>query len=162
MALGGSRWRHVPTAAFGRTFGPDCDTDVATPSSYVDEPAVPAPLDAHAALPAAGDGIMTAPSVAASPPWTFLTNRALVLSCIARDPQARLRDVSARVGITERTVQRIVADLVAAGHLTRRRVGRRNSYEVSTHRPSDATADDRSKAAVLWLLLGPATMARRT
>jgi len=152
----------VPSAAFGGTFGPDCDTDVATPLSYVsyvDDSPVPAPLDAHAELPAEGDRTMTAPSVAASPPWTFLTNHALVLLCIARDPQVRLRDVSARVGVTERTAQRIVADLAEAGHLTRRRVGRRNSYEVSTHRSSDATADDRGEVAVLSLLLGPATTA---
>ncbi len=62
--------------------------------------------------------------------WTFLTNHAHVLLCIAADPQMRLRDVAARVGITERAAQRIVADLVAEGYLTRTRVGRRNQYEV--------------------------------
>ena len=64
------------------------------------------------------------------PTWTFLTNHAHVLLCIADDPDARLRDIAARVGITERATQRIVAELVDAGYVTRRRVGRRNHYQV--------------------------------
>ena len=63
-------------------------------------------------------------------PWTFLTNHAHVLLCLAEDPDARLRDVAARVGITERAVQHIVADLEAAGVLARSRAGRRNHYEL--------------------------------
>lgn len=63
--------------------------------------------------------------------WTFLTNHAHVLICIARDPDARLRDVAVDVGITERAVQKIVADLEAAGVLTRERTGRRNHYEIN-------------------------------
>ncbi|WP_069173818.1 helix-turn-helix transcriptional regulator [Streptomyces griseus] len=62
--------------------------------------------------------------------WTFLTNHARVLLAIARDPQVRLRDVAAGIGITERAVQIIVADLEAAGYLTRTRVGRRNRYTI--------------------------------
>lgn len=62
--------------------------------------------------------------------WTFLTNHAHVLLRIARDPTARLRDVAADIGITERAAQTIVADLEAAGYLTRSRVGRRNTYTV--------------------------------
>ena len=62
--------------------------------------------------------------------WTFLTNHSHVLICIAADPALRLRDVAERVGITERAVQRIVADLEEAGVLTRVRDGRRNHYEV--------------------------------
>jgi predicted ArsR family transcriptional regulator len=64
--------------------------------------------------------------------WTFLTNHAHVLICLARDPDARLRDVAASVGITERAVQKIVADLEAAEVLTRERTGRRNHYEINT------------------------------
>jgi MarR family len=60
--------------------------------------------------------------------WGFLTNHGNVLLCIARDPEVRLRDVAVRVGITERATQSIVADLEAAGYLTRQRVGRRNRY----------------------------------
>lgn len=67
--------------------------------------------------------------------WTFLTNHSHVLLCIAQDPGARLRDVAARVGITERAAQSIVADLVAAGYLTRERVGRRNHYELHPDLP---------------------------
>lgn len=67
--------------------------------------------------------------------WTFLTNHAHVLLCIARDPGIRLREVAERVGITERAAQRIVRDLVEAGYITRKRVGRRNTYEIHPERP---------------------------
>ncbi len=65
-----------------------------------------------------------------APRWTFLTNHAHVLFCIARDPGVRLRDVAARVGITERAAQRIVADLDRDGYLERDRIGRRNHYRI--------------------------------
>jgi DNA-binding transcriptional ArsR family regulator len=67
--------------------------------------------------------------------WTFLTNHAHVLMCVARDPGVRLRDVAQIVGITERAAQRIVADLVEAGYLEREREGRRNRYRVNHDRP---------------------------
>lgn len=67
--------------------------------------------------------------------WTFLTNHAHVLFCIAEDPEIRLRDVADRVGITERAVQRIVTELEDSGYITRQRNGRRNSYEVHMLRP---------------------------
>ena len=66
--------------------------------------------------------------------WRFVTNHTQVLLCIARDPEARLRDVAETVGITERAAQRIVADLVEAGYVTRVRVGRRNSYQIDRER----------------------------
>jgi len=59
-----------------------------------------------------------------------MTNHAHVLECIARDPNARLRDIAERVGITERTAAQIVSDLEEAGYLTKTREGRRNIYEV--------------------------------
>ena len=62
--------------------------------------------------------------------WTFLTNHAHVLLCIARDPDIRLKDIAAHVGITERATQRILADLRREGYVTPVRVGRRNHYEV--------------------------------
>jgi DNA-binding MarR family transcriptional regulator len=65
------------------------------------------------------------------PPWTFLTNHTQVLLCIAQDVDVRLRDVAEKVGITERAAQRIVADLVEAGIIDRRRIGRRNHYLVN-------------------------------
>ncbi len=67
--------------------------------------------------------------------WTFLTNHAHVLLCVARDPGVRLRDVAATVGITERAAQKIVADLVEAGYLEREREGRRNRYRLNTDLP---------------------------
>lgn len=70
-----------------------------------------------------------------TPGWTFLTNHAHVLVALARDPQVRLREVALRVGITERSVQSIVADLEAAGYLRRERVGRRNRYLVDPSGP---------------------------
>jgi DNA-binding transcriptional ArsR family regulator len=74
-------------------------------------------------------------SPTASPSWTFLTNHAHVLLAIAREPEARMRDVAAAVGITERAVQRIVADLEAAGYVERVREGRRNRYAVREDLP---------------------------
>lgn len=62
--------------------------------------------------------------------WTFLSNHGHVLACLARDPEARMRDVADAVGITERAVQQMVSDLVAQGYLRKEKVGRRNQYEV--------------------------------
>ncbi len=64
------------------------------------------------------------------PDWTFLTNHAHVLFCLAQDPEIRLRDVADRVGITERAVQRSVTELETGTYITRQRNGRRNSYIV--------------------------------
>jgi DNA-binding IclR family transcriptional regulator len=63
--------------------------------------------------------------------WTLLTGHGHVLVEIARNPQARMRDISAAAGITERTAQAIVADLEAAGYVSRTRVGRRTRYTVN-------------------------------
>src|ERR1700740_3317264 len=63
--------------------------------------------------------------------WTLLTGHGHVLVEIARDPGARIRDISAAVGLTERTVQAIVADLETAGYLTRTRHGRRTRYTLN-------------------------------
>ena len=68
--------------------------------------------------------------VSARPPWTFLTNHAHVLLCIYREPGIRLRDAALRVGITERMVQKIVAELAEAGYLAVEKEGRCNRYEV--------------------------------
>ena len=64
--------------------------------------------------------------------WTFLTNHSHVLICLSRDPLMRLRDIANLVGITERAVQRIVAELEEGGVLSRERTGRRNQYEIHT------------------------------
>jgi DNA-binding MarR family transcriptional regulator len=88
--------------------------------------------------------------------WTFLTNHAHVLLAIARDPTARLRDVAASVGITERAAQAIVADLEAAGYLHRERTGRRNRYTVNPagrfRHPAEA---DHRIGELLDLFTGP-------
>ncbi len=68
-------------------------------------------------------------------PWTFLTNHSHVLLCLTEAPELRLRDVAERVGITERAVFRIIADLEDAGVITRHREGRRNQYEVHRQTP---------------------------
>jgi DNA-binding MarR family transcriptional regulator len=62
--------------------------------------------------------------------WGFLTNHAHVLLCIARDPQSRARDIAVQTGITERAAQRILADLIADGYITRTKAGRRNHYKI--------------------------------
>jgi len=67
--------------------------------------------------------------------WTLLTGHGHVLVEIARNPDARIRDISPAVGLTERTVQAIVADLEAAGYLTRTRIGRRTRYTVNPDSP---------------------------
>jgi len=67
--------------------------------------------------------------------WTFLSNHAHVLVCLALDPHARLRDVAAEVGITERAVQGIVGDLEHAGVILRERQGRRNTYRLRLDAP---------------------------
>ncbi len=67
--------------------------------------------------------------------WTFLSNHGHVLLAVADDPQARVRDIADRVGITERATQQILGDLVDSGYLTKERVGRRNEYEVRRGQP---------------------------
>jgi len=88
--------------------------------------------------------------------WTFLTNHAHVLFCIAQDPEVRLRDVAARVGITERAVQRIVTDLEAEGYLAVTKEGRRNRYRVDyEQRLRHPIERHRTVAALIEMVLGP-------
>ena len=63
--------------------------------------------------------------------WVFLTNHAHVLLCVARDPDARTRDIAERIGITERAAQRILSDLLAEGYVSKVKLGRRNRYTVN-------------------------------
>jgi hypothetical protein len=67
--------------------------------------------------------------------WTLLTGHGHVLVEIARNPEARIRDISSAAGITERTAQAIVSDLEAAGYITRTRIGRRTRYTVNPDSP---------------------------
>lgn len=70
-----------------------------------------------------------------SPGWTFLSNHAHVLICLAVNPDSRLRDVASRVGITERAVQKIVSELTTAGVLSVTKTGRRNHYTLHADQP---------------------------
>jgi predicted transcriptional regulator len=70
-----------------------------------------------------------------TPSWSFLTNHAQVLVCIAQDPGVRLRDIGEAVGITERAAHRIVVELVDAGYISRERNGRRVHYTIQSHLP---------------------------
>lgn len=67
--------------------------------------------------------------------WTFLTNHAHVIVCVARDPGMLVREIAQKVGITERAAQRILAELIADGYLERERDGRRNRYRVHPELP---------------------------
>jgi len=66
--------------------------------------------------------------------WTFLSNHTHVLHCISFWPDIRIRDIAAKVQITERAVQRIVVDLERGGYLKRERVGRQNRYRLEPGR----------------------------
>ena len=93
----------------------------------------------------------------AKPTWTFLTNHARVLLCIAHDSGIRLRDVGELLGITERAVYRIVAELLAAGYITRTRIGRRNRYTIARELPlPDHLARSHKLGELLAVLAEPA------
>lgn len=87
--------------------------------------------------------------------WSFLTNHARVLLCVAHDPGARLRDLAAMVGVTERSANDIVSDLVAAGYVVRDKEGRGNEYRIERHLPlRDPISRERTVGEVLDLLVG--------
>ena len=87
--------------------------------------------------------------------WSFLTNHARVMLCISRDPGIRLRDIAARLGITERSAYGIVTDLAVAGYITKMKDGRRNQYEIQAHLPlPEPTSRERTVGEVLALLAG--------
>jgi MarR family protein len=87
--------------------------------------------------------------------WTFLTNHARVLLCIARDPGIRLRDIAARLGITERSAYGIVIDLADAGYIVKQKDGRRNRYQIQAHLPlPEPSSQERTVGEVLALLAG--------
>jgi DNA-binding IclR family transcriptional regulator len=87
--------------------------------------------------------------------WSFLTNHARVLLCIAHDPGVRLRDIAARVGIAERSAYGIITDLAEAGYLVKQQDGRRNRYQIQAHLPlPDSATRERTIGEVLVLLAG--------
>lgn len=125
-------------------------------SKRASSPAAPTPAAGAERLDGARLSGTTRGDGSAAGAWTFLTNHSHVLLCLAADPEARLRDVAAQVGITERAVQHIVRDLEGAGVITRARVGRRNRYafhpDVPLRHPVEATHTVHE-----LLALGPAT-----
>jgi hypothetical protein len=87
------------------------------------------------------------------PTWSFLTNHGRALLCIARDPDARLRDIAASLAITERRDHDIVSDLAEAGYVLKTKDGRRNRYEVQAHMPlPEPNSRERAIGDVLNLL----------
>jgi predicted ArsR family transcriptional regulator len=87
--------------------------------------------------------------------WSFLTSHARVLLCIAHDPGARLRDIAASLGITERSAHGIVTELAEAGYVVKQKDGRRNRYQIQAHLPlPEPTSRERTVGEILALLAG--------
>jgi hypothetical protein len=92
--------------------------------------------------------------IAAMGEWSFLTNHARVLLCIAHDPGVRLRDIADVLGITERSVYGIVTDLAGGGYVVKEKDGRRNHYQVQTDLPlPEPISGERTIGEVLGLLV---------
>jgi len=86
--------------------------------------------------------------------WTFLTNHTHVLVALSQNPFLVLREVAVLVGITERAVQRIIADLETAGIIERLKVGRQNRYRIRTQKPlRHAVTCHRTIGELLTLLI---------
>jgi len=87
--------------------------------------------------------------------WGFLTNHARVLVCIAHDPGARLRDIAASLGITERSAHGIITDLAEAGYVVKQKDGRRNRYRIQAHLPlPEPGTREPAVGEILAVLLG--------
>ena len=95
------------------------------------------------------------------PSWTFFTNHGHVLVCLAGEPDLRTRDIAELVGITERSAQGIIGDLVAAGYVTRIKEGRRNRYEVHGELPLRHPLEQDHTVGELLVTLGRIKPARR-
>ena len=94
--------------------------------------------------------------------WSFLTNHARVLMCIAHDPGIRLRDIASTLDITERTAYGIVTDLTKGGYVVKEKDGRRNRYQIQAHLPlRESIARERTIGEVLALLLESNSRQRR-
>ncbi|MFU8839427.1 MAG: helix-turn-helix transcriptional regulator [Nitriliruptoraceae bacterium] len=86
--------------------------------------------------------------------WTFLTNHAHVLVCIAENPDMRGREIADQVGISERAVQGIVSDLAEAGYVRRERAGRRNHYTINLDGDLRHPLEDEHTVGELLTMLG--------
>ena len=93
--------------------------------------------------------------------WSFLTNHARVLLCIAHDPGVRLRDIAATLGITERSAHGIVTDLADAGYVMKQKDGRRNRYQIQAHLPLPKAGTGQPAIGEVLALLSGAWPARR-
>jgi hypothetical protein len=93
--------------------------------------------------------------------WSFLTNHGRVLLCIADDPGVRLRDIAARVGITERSAFGIVSDLAAAGYAVKQKDGRRNRYQIQAHLPLPEPTSQQLAIGEVLALLTDASVGRQ-
>jgi hypothetical protein len=87
--------------------------------------------------------------------WTFLTNHSHVLLCIGAEPDLTMREVSTRVGITERAAQRILSDLIEAGYLEAEKIGRRNHYKVHGNLPLRHPLERHNPVSALLALTNP-------
>ena len=97
------------------------------------------------------------------PKWSFLTNHGRALLCVAHDPEIRLRDIAAELGITERHAYAIVTDLTDAGYVVKTREGRRNRYQVQTHLSLPDLRDrEQAIGEVLDVLTGRAVKRKST
>jgi hypothetical protein len=86
--------------------------------------------------------------------WSFLTNHARALVCIAHDPGVRLRDIANSLCITERSAFGIVTDLTSAGYVVKQKDGRRNRYRIQAHLPlPEDIGRERTIGEVLDLLV---------
>ena len=94
--------------------------------------------------------------------WSFLTNHARVLVCIAHDPGVRLRDIATTLGITERSAFGVVTDLTEGGYVVKEKDGRRNRYQIQAHLPlREAITQERTIGEVLDVLVETNTRTRR-
>lgn len=100
--------------------------------------------------------------LASASSWTFLTNHAHVLIAVAGDPLVRIRDLAAQVGITERAVQRILAELEEGGYLSHEREGRRNVYEVDPELSLRHPLENHRRVGMLLELAGVSAKQPRT
>ena len=94
--------------------------------------------------------------------WSFLTNHARVLVCIAHDPGVRLRDIATTLGITERSAYGVVTDLTEGGYVVKEKDGRRNRYQIQTHLPLRETiTQERTIGELLDVLVETNVRGRR-
>ncbi len=92
--------------------------------------------------------------------WTFLTNHGHVLVYVANHPDAKVREISDAVGVTDRATQTILGDLVDGGYVTRERVGRRNTYQVHPEHRFRHPAEDDHRVGELLRIFTPSTAKR--